>query len=171
MSLTRTIATLAFSAALAISVLPARSQDQSSAEDPSAVAVKQIVSNYAERVNRHDAHDVVSLFALAADFTDPSGVTIHGRNAIQDYFTSQFAGTLKAASRTSTVYDVRLLSPEIAAVDGVWELVATREANGSMNPLRQGRFDYVLTKQGGRWFITIFHECNLPNLPAESSAK
>ena len=171
MSITRTIATLAASVFLAVSVLPARPQDQSNTEDPNVAAITQIVSDYAERVSRHDAHDVGSLFAEDADLVNMRGDTFHGRKDIVAYYATLFAGPLKTASRTNTVNNVRLLSSEIAAVDGVWEMVGTQSADGSRNPMREGHFDYVLTKQNDRWFITVFHECGLPNPSTDPAAK
>jgi hypothetical protein len=77
---------------------------------------------------------------------------------MEDFFAMLFAGPLKNVHRTDAVKSVRLLTPEIATVDGFWEMTGTKGADGSDNPLRKGLFDYVVTKQNGRWFITVFHE-------------
>jgi uncharacterized protein (TIGR02246 family) len=158
MSITRTIAAAGISLFLSISLSTARAQNPSTAADPDTTAIKQIITDYSERLNRHDAHDVASLFAEDGDFTNMRGASHHGRKDIEAFYTTLFAGPLKNVRRTDTVKSVRLLSPEIAAVDGFWEMTGTRAADGSDNPLRKGLFDYVVTKQNGRWFITIFHE-------------
>jgi uncharacterized protein (TIGR02246 family) len=158
MSITRTIAAVGISLFLSISLSTARAQNQSNAADPDAAAIKQIITDYSERLNRHDAHDVASLFAEDGDFTNMRGASHHGRKDIEAFYTTLFSGPLKNVRRTDTVKSVRLLSPEIAAVDGFWEMTGTRAADGSDNPLRKGLFDYVVTKQNGRWLITIFHE-------------
>ena len=81
------------------------------------------------------------------------------------------AGPLKNVHRTDTVKSVRLLTPEIASVDGFWEMTGTKAADGSDNPLRKGLFDYVVTKQNGRWFITIFHESDFVLPQANSTGR
>ena len=171
MSITRTIAMLAASLFLAISLSTARAQNPSNADDPNVAAVTQIIAGYSERVNRHDAHDVASLFAEDGDFTNMRGDSHHGRKEIEAFYATLFAGPLKDVYRTDTVKSIRILSPEIAAVDGFWEMRGTLAADGSKNPVRDGLFDYVLTKQNGRWFITIFHESDFTMPQANPFAK
>lgn len=171
MSVTRTIATAAVILCLGISVLPARAQNQSNPEDPNVAAITQAISSYSERLNRHDAHDIASLFAEDADFTNMRGVSHHGRKEIEAFYGTLFAGPLKDVYRTDTIKSIRILSPEIAAVDGFWEMRFTRAADGSPNPVRNGLFDYVMTKQNGRWFITVFHESDIVTPQAAPAAK
>ncbi|MBZ5659321.1 MAG: SgcJ/EcaC family oxidoreductase [Acidobacteriia bacterium] len=171
MNITRTIAMLAVSLIVAFSLVVARARSQSADDDPNAVAVQRIVNDYSERMNRHDAHDVASLFAEDADFTNMRGDSHHGRKEIEAFYAKLFDGPLKEVYRTDTVKSIRILSPEIAAVDGLWQMRFTLAANGTRGPVRDGLFDYVLTKQNGRWFITIFHESEFAPPPADPAAK
>jgi uncharacterized protein (TIGR02246 family) len=171
MSVTRTIAMAGLSLFLAISLSAARALNQSNDSDPNVAAITQIISDYSERLNRHDAHDVASLFAEDGDFTNMRGASHHGRKDIEAFYTTLFAGPLKNVYRTDTVKSIRILSPEIAAVDGFWEMTGTRAADGSDNPPRKGLFDYVVTKQNGRWFITVFHESDFTMPQTTPAAK
>ena len=171
MSTTRTMAVLAASLLLAISFSTARARSQSADEDPNAVAVQRIVNDYSERMNRHDAHDVASLFAEDGDFTNMRGQSEHGRKEIEAFYAKLFDGPLKEVYRTDTVKSIRILSPEIAAVDGFWQMRFTLAASGTRGPVRDGLFYYVLTKQNGRWFITIFHESEFAALAPDPAAK
>jgi uncharacterized protein (TIGR02246 family) len=171
MNVTRTIAVAGVSLFLLISLSPARAQDQSNDNDPNVVAIRHVISDYSERLNRHDAHDVASLFSDDADFTNMRGVSHHGRREIEAFFGTLFAGPLKEVYRTDTVKSIRLLSSEIATVDGFWEMRFTRAADGSPNPVRDGLFDYVMTKQNGRWYITVFHESDIVKPKASPAAK
>jgi uncharacterized protein (TIGR02246 family) len=158
MGITRTIATVAASLFLSISLTTACAQNQSNAADPNATAIKQVIADLSNGFNSHDAHAVAMMFAEDCDFTNMRGASHHGRKELEEFFTMLLAGPLKNVHRTDSVKSVRLLTPEIASVDGFWEMTGTKAADGSDNPLRKGLFDYVVTKQNGRWFITIFHE-------------
>lgn len=170
MTTTRTIAMLAASLMLAFAVSTVRARTQSNDEDPNAAAVQRIVNDYSERMNRHDAHDVASLFAEDGDFTNMRGDSEHGRKKIEAFYAKLFDGPLKEVYRSDTVKSIRILSPEVAAVDGMWQMRFTLAASGARGPVRDGLFDYILTKQNGRWFITIFHESEFPP-PADPAAK
>jgi uncharacterized protein (TIGR02246 family) len=158
MNACRTIAMAGLSLLLAVCVFTARARSQSANEDPNTIAVQRIVNDYSERMNRHDAHDVASLFAEDGDFTNMRGDSQHGRKQIEAFYAKLFDGPLKEVYRTDTVRNIRILSPEIAAVDGLWQMRFTLAVNGAKGPVRDGLFDYILTKQNGRWFITVFHE-------------
>ncbi len=171
MRTTRTIAMLAASLLFGLSLSTVRALGQSADDDPNVVAVQRIVNDYSERMNRHEAHDVASLFAEDADFTNMRGDSQHGRKAIEAFYAKLFDGPLKEVYRTDTVKSIRILSPEIAAVDGLWQMRFTLAANGTKGPVRDGLFNYVLTKQNGRWFITIFHESEFAAPSADPAAK
>jgi uncharacterized protein (TIGR02246 family) len=171
MNVTRTVPALAVSLLILISLAAGRARGQSADEDPNAVAVQRIVNDYSERMNRHDAHDVASLFAEDGDFTNMRGDSQHGRKAIEAFYGKLFDGPLKEVYRTDTVKSIRILSPEVAAVDGQWQMRFTLAANGVKGPVRDGLFDYILTKQNGRWFITVFHESEFAAAPADLGAK
>ena len=154
----RKMTALGFSLLIVISIFAARARSQSDDKDPNTIAVQRIVNDYSERMNRHDAHDVASMFAEDGDFTNMRGDSQHGRKAIEAFYAKLFDGPLKEIYRTDTVRNIRMLSPEVAAVDGLWQMRFTLAANGTKGPVRDGLFDYILTKQNGRWYITAFHE-------------
>ena len=108
--------------------------------------------------DRHDAHECALRFVDDADFVSVSGLTFHGRKAIEDHYVSSFSSTLKDAHRTDTVKSIRFLSPDIASVDVDWEMTGARTADGSERPPRKGLLEPVLVKQNGQWSIAVFHE-------------
>ena len=150
--------------------LPA-ARAQANASDADSAAIRQLVENYSDGFNRHDAHAVAALFAEDGDFTNMRGSSRHGRKEIEANYAALFAGVLKDAHRVDTVKSVRTLSADIGAVDGFWEMTGTRAADGTENPLRKGLFDFVLTRQNGRWLIAIFHEADIIASPVAPAAK
>ncbi len=144
-------------------------QNSSSAPDTNESGIRQLIADYSDGVNHHDAHAVASLFAEDSDFTNMRGMSHHGRKEIEPFFGTLFSGPLKNVHRTDTVKSIRMLAPDLAAVDGFWEMTGTRTADGTENPLRKGLFDYVVTRQNGRWFILVFHESDIV-MPAAAPA-
>jgi uncharacterized protein (TIGR02246 family) len=131
---------------------------QSKASDADSAAIKQVVADFLDGFNHHDAHAWAMPFTEDGDFTNVTGLTRHGRKEVEERFTMLFNGPLKTAHRTATVRHIRFVKPDVAAVDAEWELVGSRAADGSENPARKGIFTWVMTKQDGRWLFADFHE-------------
>ena len=131
---------------------------QSNSSDPESAAIRQVVDRFVDAFNAHDAHAWAMPFAEDGDFTNVTGLTLHGRKAVDERFRGLFAGPLKDAHRTATVRHVRMVKPDVAAVDAEWELVGSKAADGSENPVRKGIFTWVMVKQDGRWMFADFHE-------------
>lgn len=146
-------------------ILAAPKPARAAAEDDSA-AVKSVISGFTESFNRHDAHAVAMWFTDEADFTNVGQVTSHGRKSIEEHFVPLFAGRLKNAHRTCTVRAIRFLNPTVASVAMDYELARTIDANGSEVPLRKGFYDWIVTKQNGKWLIDVLHESELAQAPA-----
>jgi uncharacterized protein (TIGR02246 family) len=147
---------------LSFSLASSSAQMQTKASEADSTAVKQVVANYDNAFNQHDAHGVGALFAEEGDFTNMRGASRHGRKDIEQNYGNLFAGGLKSSHRTDTVKNVRFLTPEIAQVDADWEMAGTKAADGSDNPTRKGYLDWVVAKVNGQWLIVVFHESEFP---------
>ena len=97
-------------------------------------------------------------FAEDGDFTNVGGLTRHGRKQIEERFAMRFNSSLKSAHRTASVRHIRFIEPDVAAVDADWELIGSKAADGSENPVRKGIFTWVMIKQDGRWMFADYHE-------------
>jgi uncharacterized protein (TIGR02246 family) len=133
-----------------------------------SAAIKQSVANFTENFNRHDAHATAMSFSEDADLTNIRGMTTHSRKAIDDLYVGLFQGRLKDAHRTVAVANIRYLSPEIASVECTWDISGTKADNGSMMPVRHGILVLVMTKQSGKWIMTVYHE---PEFASSSEKK
>jgi uncharacterized protein (TIGR02246 family) len=142
--------------------IPAAS-GQSSPTDADSAAIKQVVTNYSSALNRRDPHAAAMLFAEDADFMDTTGESAHGRKEIEEFFARAVAGRLKAATRKDTVRSIRFLTPEIVAEENDWEVTGAITADGTVIPTFRGRHAWVMTRQNGQWFITVFHGMRLPS--------
>lgn len=152
---------------VATSIGPAFAQKQSSSGDADSAAIKQTISEWSEAFSSHDAQACATRFHEDGDFVSVSGLTFHGRKAIEEHYVTVFSSTLKGAHRVDTVKSIRFLSPTIASVDVTWEMTGSRAADGSERPLRKGLLEPVLTKEKGQWVITVFHETEFAAAPAK----
>ncbi len=139
-----------------LGVLPARAQSKPPDADPAAI--RQVVADFVDAFNHHDAHAWASFLAEDGDFTNVTGLSLHGRKDVETCFTELFSTRLKAAHRTATVRHIRFITPDIAFVDAEWELVGSKAADGSENPVRKGLFNFVMTRQNGHWTFAVFEE-------------
>jgi uncharacterized protein (TIGR02246 family) len=131
-------------------------QKQSNPADVDSPSIKQVVTDWSDAFNRHDSQAAMS-FTEDADYTNSRGITMHGRKEIEEHYAVNFAGVLKSAKRTDSVKYIRFLTPEIAAVQSVWQMTGRPD-----RPLRKGLIDWVMIKRDGYWMVTLFHESELP---------
>src|SRR5579864_3209623 len=135
---------------------------QAQGGEADAKAIKQVYAEWYEAFSRHDAHAAAMTFTEDADFTNMRGVHNHGRKEIEAHLATIFAGALGSARRTDTVRNIRFFSPELAEVDADTVISGTKAADGSEVPPRKGLMVTTMTKQNGRWFISVFHEVEFP---------
>jgi len=161
---------LAASVVLLLSASVSRSQD-SAARDASGghaadeAAIRQTLAKFDEGFNAHDAAANSMAFAADADFTNMRGNHRRGRKGVEEWLTPLFNGTLKTARRTDTVKLIRFFSPSVASVDADSVITGTKAADGSEVPPRKGLMVAIMTKQNGRWLISVFHEVEFPPAP------
>jgi uncharacterized protein (TIGR02246 family) len=155
------IVTAMASALLVLSpVLSLRAQEQGS--DADSKAIKLTFTQFYEAFSRHDAHAAALTFAEDADFTNMRGVHNHGRKEIEEHLAGLFAGNLRSAHRTDVVKSIRFLTPTLASVDADTIITGTLAADGSEGPPRNGLMITTMTKENGRWWISVFHEVEFP---------
>lgn len=133
--------------------------------DADSAAIRQTISNWSNAFDHHDARSCAMWFVDDGDFVSVSGLTFHGRKAIEEHYVTSFSSTLKDAHRTDTVKSIRFLSPVIASVDVDWEMTGSRTAEGLERPLRRGLLEPVLVKENGQWQIAVFHETEFNPAP------
>ena len=141
-------------------------QEQVSLTATDSAAIKQVITGFADSYNRHNAQDVAKWFTQDADFTTVRGATTNGRTQIEEHFVPLFAGRLKDVHRELSVRSMKLLTPAVVSVYIDSEVTGTKGVDGSALPAHKGLYDWILTKQGGRWLINVFHESDLPSPPS-----
>jgi uncharacterized protein (TIGR02246 family) len=139
--------------------------DRVKAAEDESPAIMKLIDGFTDSFNQHDAHAVAMWFTEDADFINIAEMTSHGRKDIEAHFVPLFTGRLKNSHRTYTLKTIRFLAPAVASVTMNYEL-ATIDASGNVAPPRKGLYDWVVTKQNGRWLINILHESEQGPAPA-----
>lgn len=136
----------------------AKSTDSSKDE----ARITKVLDDFVEAWNKHDAKAFSTVFAEDADFTNVRGMSAHGRPEVEKFHAARFATTFKDTNQKITKTKIRFIKPDVAAVDAWWEMTGAKSQEGQDIPLRKGLLNFVMTKEGGKWFITIMHNMDLP---------
>jgi uncharacterized protein (TIGR02246 family) len=126
------------------------------------MGIKKVLSDQVEAWNRHDAKAFSMVFAEDADFTNVVGASAHGRAEVEKFHAPIFATVFKDTNLKITKTKIRFIKPDVAAVDAWWEMTGAKTREGKDIPLRKGLLNFVITKEGNKWFITVMHNMDLP---------
>jgi uncharacterized protein (TIGR02246 family) len=146
------ILSLIFAFATAQSFPSAQSNDEQ---------IKRLVSDFEGAWNKHDAHAFAETFAEDADFTNIVGAGAQGRPAIEQFHATRFETMFKQSHLVATDVHTRYITPSIASVDVHWEMTGAMMPDGKPIPLRSGLLNWLVTKQNGKWLITVMHNQEL----------
>lgn len=125
-------------------------------------AIDDLVRALEAAWNRHDAHAFAEAFAEDADFTNVFGMVQKGRAGIEAGHAPVFKTMFKDSRLTVTETRVRLIRPDVAAVDVKWAMTGARDPHGNPWPDRAGLLNWIVTRHGERWLIDVSHNMDLP---------
>lgn len=125
-------------------------------------AIKGLAHALQAAWNRHDAHALAEPFAQDADFTNVFGMVARGRAAIEALHAPLFKTMFKDSRLTVTETRVRLIRPDVAAVDVKWTMTGARDPLGNPWPEREGLLNWIATRHGDGWLIDVSHNMDLP---------
>lgn len=127
--------------------------------------IRKILTDFIEAWNKHDAKAFSIVFAEDADFTNVRGTSAHGRAEVEKFHAPLFATRFKDTNQIMTKTKVRFIKPDVAAVDAWWEMTGAKGPEGQDLPLRKGLLNFIMTKEGEKWLITVMHNMDLPASP------
>ena len=137
---------------------PARaSAADESMNSPDDAAVKQVVAEFSNGWNTHDAHAMCVSIAEDVEWVNWRGEPLGTRKEVEDEHAKLFADLYKNTQRTDTVKSIRHISPDLAVVDDYWTMTGARKRDGSEWPYRAGLYTFLMAKRSGRWIIVVSH--------------
>jgi uncharacterized protein (TIGR02246 family) len=126
-------------------------------------AIERLAKALEAAWNRYDAHALAEIFADDADFTNVFGMVATGRAAIEALHAPLFKTMFQESHLTITETRVRLIRPDVAAVDVKWTMTGARDPHGNPWPEREGLLNWIVTRHGERWLIDVSHNMDLPS--------
>lgn len=121
--------------------------------------VRAAVDLYAAALKTGDLKAILSNWTPDADFTDDEGNVHKGPVALGKLFSDNLKD-LKAGKSAIRIDNLRMLTPDVATMDGSIEFTPE---NGA---LESNRFSAVWTKKDGRWLIASARD--LPELEGQA---
>jgi uncharacterized protein (TIGR02246 family) len=115
-------------------------------------------------VSKGDVKAIGALFVEDGDLVDQAGVMHHGRAAIEERYQKLFEGPYKGAQANLEIGQVRFVRPDIAVIDGTYELNGMKSPDGLPLGMLTGLFTNVSVKQNGEWML----HCSRPMLPIKA---
>ena len=115
------------------------------------LAVKKVISDFADAWNSHDAKAMADLHTDDVNFIKLFGQWWKGRAEVEERLRSVHATAFAKSKMLVNIEQVRFLAPNTAVVHGTMELVdAPPEMLGRCHSIR------VLGEANGRWLISSF---------------
>ena len=144
----------------------ARATKAAPGDDSRSAAIHQLVDRFDQAVNAKDVKAFGSVFAEDGEFTNPVGMSVKGRTAIEQFHAALFSETNKPsfAHAHLKVLDtnIRLIRPDVATVDVKWEQTGAIDPQGKPWGTRRGILSWVVAQDNGQWYVVVWHNLELP---------
>ena len=125
-------------------------------------AIDRLVGDMVAAWNRHDAAAFAAAFAEDAEFTNVFGMVQQGRAGIEAAHAPIFMTMFKDSRLTATETKLRMIRPDVAAVELRWRMTGARDPMGNPWPERAGILNWIVTLHGDSWLIDVSHNMDLP---------
>src|SRR5580698_1016746 len=125
--------------------------------------IQHTLNDFASAWNTHDPSALSIVFTEDADYTNVRGLTAHGRADIQQFHAKPFSTFFKDSNLKITGKKIRVINPDLAAVDVWWELTGALSPDGKPIPFRKGLMILIMAHNGDKWMISVMHNMDLPN--------
>jgi uncharacterized protein (TIGR02246 family) len=134
-------------------------------------ALKELMSNFTGDWHRSDAHALSMFWVADGDFTNPSGQVMHGRAEIEAFYAAAFAHGYSGSTATASIENIRFVRPDVAIIDGTFQIVGAVTADHQPIPPETGRYTVLAERVSGKWWIIANREMEPPVSVPRSGAK
>ncbi len=138
----------------ALSVLSGSAAASSGSDAAGAALVARFSTAWAHS----DAAGLATLFAPGADLVTPDGIIARGPEQIARFYAATFAHGYRGSQGTGTIAQTRVLSHNLALVDGTWSITGAHRADGSARPPEHGTLTAVLGLGPDGWRVLALRE-------------
>lgn len=99
-----------------------------------------------------DATAIAALFVEAGNMVGSDGESFDGRDAVQEQYEELLSGMYQGTTISITQRSAKFPSPDIAIVDGTYEILGVTDADGNEVTI-EGLYTNVAVKRDGEWKI------------------
>jgi len=151
--------------AVALLALTSPANGQAATEEQ---AIRKVITDFVEAINRSDIKAFEALFTDDADFVVITGRYLKGRSEIVTYHAQLFTSSFKGSHLDITSTDVRFLRPDVAIAR-----VGTKRTENEGKEMRTSFPIFVLTRRADKWLITAVQNTltSGPPIPPVGAAK
>jgi len=143
---------LLVSAALALGVAlsPAIAETSSSPDAAVAVKIGQLIADYVQAYNRHDAAALATFYATDGVFVSVTGTPIEGRDAIEKFWETTFT-RIGDVNQSVKAIEIHALG------GGAWAIGEySAKLKGQVGPPEiKGHWSAVYVPEGGAWKVRM----------------
>jgi len=132
------------------------------AEDEAAL--RKLQDEYVVAWGNHDAAAIAGLWIEDGDSAGPDGRIVKGRQQIEQMHAEMHSGDFAPSTIALKVRAIRWIKPDVAVVDGEWEITGAKDFFGKALPAMRGLYTQVVVKQGDRW-LAASHRAYVPPPP------
>ena len=155
----RTFPRISLVIVLSLAVVELRAQSAADDKDVRALSVQ-----VQDAWNKADPCLLADLFLTDGDYISSSGRTERGRGEVERAFAQQWAGIYRKTKIALTVTAVRFVRPDVAIVDGAFDVSGMKDPGGKALPARSGLSTVVGVKKGDRWYVAALRGM-VPSVP------
>jgi creatinine amidohydrolase len=113
--------------------------------------------------NNGDATNLSLLWSIDGDMVHPDGLTERGRETIRANRAALFMRQeYRASKHPLTLGNIRCITPDVAVVDGKWELRGVLDAGGKPLPTFEGLLTLVMARGVTGWAIEAYRYTQKP---------
>jgi uncharacterized protein (TIGR02246 family) len=123
--------------------------------------IRTRTDEFEQAVSAGDAKTIGTMFVEDSDLVDQAGGMHHGRAAIEDRYQKLFDGAYKGAQANLEITSIRFVRPDVAVIDGTYDLSAIKSPDGVALDAIRGMFTNIFVKANGEWRI----HCSRPMVP------
>jgi uncharacterized protein (TIGR02246 family) len=115
--------------------------------------IRKLYAEYTAAWNRHDPKGMASFWALDGDYMEPDGRHAKGQADVEKLFTQEQTTVFKDSKLALLIETVFFITPDVALVDGKYDLVGVRDLEGKELPARGGHLTALLMREDGMWKV------------------
>lgn len=126
------------------------------------LAIGNLIGNFSVLWHQSDAHGLSMFWVADGDFLNPAGMMLRGRGQIEAFYAQAFKMGYAGSTVETTIERVHFLAPDLAIVDGEFDITGASTTEHKPKPAEHGYFTVIAQKSTGKWMVVSNREMEPP---------